>query len=91
MKEPIIVECGIMLPKEMMKKVREDIIKQVEDGVVILPPGLKLVSVDVSMLEKIKEDLYEITDTMGVKYRQYIPRAEVIDIIDKYISELKGE
>ena len=45
----------------------------------------------IDIIEKIKADINGINDTMGVRYYQYIPKAEVLRIIDNHIAELKGE
>ena len=38
----------------------------------------------VSMLDKIREEIEQITDTMGVSYNQYVSKVDVFDIINKY-------
>ena len=38
----------------------------------------------VSMLDKIREEIEQITDTMGVSYNQYASKVDVFDIINKY-------
>ena len=41
--ESLIIKCNIMLYPDEIGRVREDIINQLNDGVVILPPGFELV------------------------------------------------
>lgn len=41
----------------------------------------------VKVLDKIKAEIEQITDTMGVSYNQYISKIDVLKIIDKYKSE----
>lgn len=40
-----------------------------------------------STLNKVREEIGQITDTMGVSYNQYLSKIDVLDIIDKYIKE----
>ena len=37
-----------------------------------------------SILDKIRTEIEQITDTMGVSYNQYVSKVDVFDIIDKY-------
>ena len=37
-----------------------------------------------SILDKIREEIEQITDTMGVRYNQYVSKIDVLAIIDKY-------
>ena len=39
------------------------------------------------VLEKIRAEIEQITDTMGVSYNQYISKIDVLQIIDKYKAE----
>lgn len=39
------------------------------------------------VLFKIRDEIERITDTMGVSYNQYISKIDVLQIIDKYITE----
>ena len=41
-------------------------------------------------LEKIRAEIDQITDTMGVSYNQYVSKIDVLQIIDKY-KEGKNE
>ncbi len=46
------------------------------------------VDVDVDdVLDKIKTEIGQITDTMGVSYNPYISKIDVLQIIDKYKSK----
>jgi len=36
------------------------------------------------VLDKIMEEIEQITDTMGVSYNQYVSKIDVLEIIDKY-------
>lgn len=36
------------------------------------------------VLGRIREEIEEITDTMGVSYNQYVSKIDVFEIIDKY-------
>lgn len=42
------------------------------------------------MLDKMRADIEQITDTMGVSYNQYVSKIDVLQIIDKY-RESEGE
>lgn len=39
------------------------------------------------ILDKVREEVGQITDTMGVSYNQYLSKIDVLDIIDKYRNE----
>lgn len=36
------------------------------------------------ILEQIRSEIDQITDTMGVSYNQYVSKIDVLQIIDKY-------
>ena len=40
-----------------------------------------------TVLDKIREEIEQITDTMGVSYNQYVSKIDVLQIIDKYKAE----
>ena len=42
-------------------------------------------------LEKIRAEIDQITDTMGVSYNQYVSKIDVLQIIDKYKANKDGE
>ena len=39
------------------------------------------------ILDKIRAEIEQITDTMGVSYNQYVSKIDVLEIIDKYKPE----
>lgn len=39
------------------------------------------------VLDKIRAEIEQITDTMGVSYNQYVSKIDVLRIIDKYKAE----
>jgi hypothetical protein len=41
-------------------------------------------------LDKIRAEIEQITDTMGVSYNQYVSKIDVLQIIDKYKAESEG-
>ena len=41
------------------------------------------------VLDKIRAEIEQITDTMGVKYNQYVSKIDVLQIIDKYRTDRK--
>jgi hypothetical protein len=40
------------------------------------------------VLNKIRVEIEQITDTMGVRYNQYVSKIDVLQIIDKYRNEV---
>lgn len=40
------------------------------------------------VLDKIRAEIEQITDTMGVSYNQYVSKIDVLQIIDKYRNEV---
>ena len=44
-----------------------------------------------AVLGKIRAEIEQITDTMGVSYNQYVSKIDVLQIIDKYKAESEGE
>ena len=40
-----------------------------------------------AVLDKIRAEIEQITDTMGVSYNQYVSKIDVLQIIDKYKAE----
>ena len=43
------------------------------------------------VLGKIRAEIEQITDIMGVSYNQYVSKIDVLQIIDKYKAESEGE
>lgn len=39
------------------------------------------------ILDKIRAEIEQITDTMGVSYNRYVSKIDVLEIIDKYKKE----
>ena len=39
------------------------------------------------VLDKIRAEIEQITDTVGVSYNQYVSKIDVLQIIDKYKAE----
>ena len=50
----------------------------------------KVTAVD-DILDKIRAEIEQITDTMGVSYNQYVSKIDVLQIIDKYKAESEEE
>ena len=48
---------------------------------------LKAVNERLDVLDKIRAEIEQITDTMGVSYNQYVSKIDVLQIIDKYKAE----
>ena len=66
--------CGKCWRKHSLerKKIREKQKKQAEIN---------------EVLDKIRAEIEQITDTMGVSYNQYVSKIDVLQIIDKYKGE----
>ena len=43
------------------------------------------------VLDNIRAEVEQITDTMGVSYNQYVSKIDVLQIIDKYKAESEEE
>ena len=43
------------------------------------------------VLNKIRSEIDQITDTMGVSYNQYVSKIDVLQIIDKYKEEARDK
>ena len=94
MDKPIFIKCNIMLPSRELEYERLQIKKQIEeDGLVVLPPGFELADVDVNLLEQIRtEILKEYPCSNYPKDKRMREEINVaLEVIDKYIAELKGE
>ena len=95
MDKPLIIQCNRMFSDNVIEAYRQDIKEQMADGLVILPPGFELVSVDVSLLEEIKREISEITYETDIDYTGkhlvYQTKGIAYSIIDKHIKNLKGE
>ena len=98
----LIIKCNIMLTAKEINEVRESILRQMKDGVVILPPGFELAQVDEHLLKTIIGEVSDIkfnkpivnNENRIVSTRDKTPKEliqEVIEIVDKHIFELKGE
>jgi hypothetical protein len=48
--------------------------------------GRQVKYIKCEVLDKIKAEIEQITDTMGVSYNQYISKIDILKIIDKYIE-----
>lgn len=91
MDKPIFIKCNIMLSSRELEYERLQIKKQIEeDGLVVLPPGFELADVDVNLLEQIKAEINKCP--VEVDYPDiFINQDYVYKILNKHISELKGE
>ena len=98
----LIIKCNIMLTAKEINEVRESILGQMKDGVVVLPPGFELAQVDEHLLKTIIGEVSDIkfnkpivnNENRIVSTRDKTPKEliqEVIEIVDKHIFELKGE
>lgn len=45
----------------------------------------------IQMLEELRAEIEQITDTMGVSYNQYVSKIDVLQIIDKYKAECEDK
>ena len=53
-----------------------------------LAEWLKELKENEGVLDKIRAEIEQITDTMGVSYNQYVSKIDVLQIIDKYRNEV---
>lgn len=90
MSKPLIIKCNMMLPDNIIEAYRQDIMKQMEDGVVILSPGFELAEVNVELLEQIKAEIEKL-EYESFECNLVLPSWETLEIIDRHIAELKGE
>jgi len=58
----------------------EEVIKETVESIWGKPPYTEV-------LDKIRDEIEQITDTMGVSYNQYVSKIDVLQIIDKYRKE----
>lgn len=72
MKTPIIIKCNRMFPLEEIKEVRETVLKQLEEGVTILPPGFEVVT------DEEKEEIFKLYKGMTPKMQSVIK--EIMEI-----------
>ena len=84
----LIIKCNLMLPFDIIREVRKSVLMQMEDGVVVLPYGFELATVDVILLEKLRSELHE-TAEMHIDGGYYLRDEWIDEYIDKYIKELK--
>ena len=85
----LILKCTAMFPINEINKIREDVKKQLEEGLVILPPGIELAQVDVHLLEQIKEEIWD--DYGSDDWVDWHTCDRICNLIDLKIEKLKGE
>lgn len=90
MDKPLIIKCNLIYPEKAINELRKNIQKQVNEGLVILPPGFELAEVDVELLKDIKREM-EVFEYESSDNRFVLDSGDVYRIIDKHISRLKGE
>ena len=92
MSKPLIIKCNIYnIRQNELMDIRENIMKQMEDGVVILPTGFMIAEVNVELLNQIKKELQSGLRFDAEKMRSYLNSEDIERIFIKYIDELKGE
>ena len=55
------------------------------------PSGKRVDFIKADVLDKVRAEIEQITDTMGVSYNQYVSKIDVFQIIDKYKAESEGK
>ena len=69
----------------------EKVAEQAIDGYIIngrtIREWIEILSDELTMLDKIRAEIEQITDTMGVRYNQYVSKIDVLQIIDRYRRE----
>lgn len=92
MNKPLIIKCNIYnIRQDELMEVRKNIMKQMEDGVVILPTGFMIAEVNVELLNQIKKELQFGLRFDAKQMRSYLNSEDIERIFIKYIDELKGE
>ena len=92
MKKPLIIKCNLYnIRQDELMEIRKNIMKQMEDGVVILPTGFMIAEVNVELLNQIKKELQSGLRFDAEKMRSYLNSEDIERIFIKYIDELKGE
>lgn len=92
MNKPLIIKCNLWnIRQDELMEVRKNIMKQMEDGVVILPTGFMIAEVNVELLNQIKKELQSGLRFDAEKMRSYLNSEDIERIFIKYIDELKGE
>ena len=91
--ETLFLSCSVVVPSKELEEIRQMVIKQMEEGVVILPYYLTMVSPRVlDELEEIKEDLEKLSENEWNKQVGADKGLELaIDVVEDRISELKGK
>lgn len=101
MSKPLIIKSTFYnIRHDELMKVREDIMKQAEEGVVILPCGYELAEVDVTLLERLKEDVKIYYEDCSLSISENDEKCQmcnknmfgiILGMIDHYIFELNGK
>lgn len=92
MNKPLIIKCNLYnIRQDELMEIRKNIMKQMEDGVVILPTGFMIAEVNVELLNQIKKELQSGLRFDAEKMRSYLNSEDIERIFIKYIDELKGE
>ena len=92
--KPLIIQCDIFaLPEEELLEVRNLIIEQMKDGVVVIPSGFRMAAADENVLKMILSDL-ECRRATNHDLGNYDIETGVciaMGIVEKYMYELKGD
>ena len=88
MTDKIVVRTNIMLKPYDMDELRRRILKQAEDGVIVVPRYCEILYPDEKILEQIRAEIENIKDFEVVNGALYVRQYDVVQIIDKY---MKGE
>ena len=92
MNKPLIIKCNLYnIRQDELMEIRKNIMKQMEDGVVILPTGFMIAEVNVELLNQIKKELQSGLRFDAEKMRSYLNSEDIERIFIKYIDELKGD
>ena len=92
MNNPLIIKCNLYnIRQDELMEIRKNIMKQMEDGVVILPTGFMIAEVNVELLNQIKKELQSGLRFDAEKMRSYLNSEDIERIFIKYIDELKGD
>lgn len=85
----LIIKCdSYCIPQEKLNKLRELMMKQKAEGLILLPSGFSVANVNVSLLEQIKKELKDEIYYIGGDDLIYWDDVE--EIFNKHIFELEG-
>ena len=92
--QPLILKCDrYCISQEKLNEIRELMMKQKAEGVVVLPSGFNVANVDVSLLEEIKKGMMKVCQGDHCSCCPFDTGSDcgIELVINHHIGELKGE